>query len=142
MENWQVVLLTLLGVAVLFVLYAFVAGGSIGRFLQSRAIAARWLRDPAFAEKVEAVSAPPKIGKPSAEPLWLLAILQREGRLLDFLLEDIQATATSRSARPSATSTASAARRSTITLCSNRCSTRPKATRGRRRPASIRARSA
>ena len=27
--------------------------------------------------------------KPSAEPLWLLALLQREGRLLDFLLEDM-----------------------------------------------------
>ena len=28
--------------------------------------------------------------KPTAEPLRLLALLQREGRLLDFLLEDIQ----------------------------------------------------
>jgi Domain of unknown function (DUF2760) len=34
---------------------------------------------------------PPAVKKPSGEPLRLLAILQREGRLLDFLLEDISA---------------------------------------------------
>ncbi len=34
---------------------------------------------------------PPVVKKPSGEPLRLLAILQREGRLLDFLLEDITA---------------------------------------------------
>ncbi len=33
----------------------------------------------------------PKPPKPSGEPLRLLALLQREGRLLDFLLEDVQA---------------------------------------------------
>src|SRR5262249_22505509 len=32
---------------------------------------------------------PPEPPKRSAEPLRLLALLQREGRLLDFLLEDI-----------------------------------------------------
>jgi hypothetical protein len=38
--------------------------------------------------------APPKPAeppKPSGEPLRLLALLQRDGRLLDFLMEDIQA---------------------------------------------------
>jgi hypothetical protein len=34
---------------------------------------------------------PPAPPKPSGAPLRLLALLQREGRLLDFLLEDIQA---------------------------------------------------
>jgi hypothetical protein len=34
---------------------------------------------------------PPKPPKPSGEPLRLLTLLQREGRLLDFLLEDVQA---------------------------------------------------
>jgi hypothetical protein len=33
---------------------------------------------------------PPKPVKPDARPVRLLALLQREGRLLDFLLEDIQ----------------------------------------------------
>jgi Domain of unknown function (DUF2760) len=32
----------------------------------------------------------PRPPKPSGEPLRLLALLQREGRLLDFLLEDVQ----------------------------------------------------
>lgn len=33
---------------------------------------------------------PPPPPRPTAEPLRLLGLLQREGRLLDFLLEDIQ----------------------------------------------------
>jgi hypothetical protein len=33
---------------------------------------------------------PPKPVKPDARPVRLLALLQREGRLLDFLLEDVQ----------------------------------------------------
>src|SRR5262245_16439478 len=32
---------------------------------------------------------PPKPAKPSGAPLRMLALLQREGRLLDFLMEDI-----------------------------------------------------
>jgi hypothetical protein len=38
-----------------------------------------------------AVIEPPEPAKPSGEPLRLLALLQRDGRLLDFLLEDVQA---------------------------------------------------
>lgn len=50
------------------------------------------LRDAAFAEKVQLLlnPPPPKPTKPSGAPLRLLAILQRDGRLVDFLLEDIQ----------------------------------------------------
>jgi hypothetical protein len=50
-------------------------------------------RDPAKAKKVrELVTGPVKAepAKPSGEPLRLLALLQREGRLLDFLLEDVK----------------------------------------------------
>ena len=96
MQNWQVVIVTLVGVAVVFGGIGFVVAGSLGRLFRSRAIARRWLSDAAFAEKVDALLVPPKPvppPKPSAEPLWLLAVLQREGRLLDFLLEDIQAYA-------------------------------------------------
>ncbi len=55
----------------------------------------RVLRDPDFAGKVAPLLAPPAPKsegppKPSGEPVRLLALLQREGRLLDFLLEDIQ----------------------------------------------------
>jgi hypothetical protein len=35
-------------------------------------------------------TAPPPPPKPSAEPLRLIALLQREGRLVDFLLEDLE----------------------------------------------------
>lgn len=93
-EPWHYVAATLAAVVVLFVAYAALSAGGLGRFFASRRIASRWLKDADFAAKIEALSAPPKPvppPKPSAEPLWLLAILQREGRLLDFLLEDIQA---------------------------------------------------
>jgi Domain of unknown function (DUF2760) len=45
--------------------------------------------DADFRVKVEKML-DPKPPKPSGEPLRLLALLQREGRLLDFLLEDVQ----------------------------------------------------
>jgi hypothetical protein len=44
--------------------------------------------DQEFRAKIEKMLSPNQ--KPSGEPLRLLALLQREGRLLDFLLEDIQ----------------------------------------------------
>jgi hypothetical protein len=54
----------------------------------------RVLRDAEFAGRVEKILTeqpkPPEPAKPSGVPLRLLALLQREGRLLDFLLEDIQ----------------------------------------------------
>ena len=93
MEPWLVALITVGVVAVLFLLYAFLTAGSLDRFFASRKIAGNWLRDAAFQSKVDALLAPAKPlppPKPSAEPLWLLALLQREGRLLDFLLEDVQ----------------------------------------------------
>lgn len=72
------------------------SGGTMGRYFASRRLANRWLKDPAYAAKVDDLDAPPpppKPVKPSGEPLRLLALLQREGRLLDFLLEDISAYA-------------------------------------------------
>jgi hypothetical protein len=56
----------------------------------------RAAHDSAFADQVEPLLQPPapvevKPARPSGVPLRLLALLQREGRLLDFLLEDIQA---------------------------------------------------
>jgi hypothetical protein len=58
---------------------------------EAREVTVRMARDADFAQKVRALSEPPKPPKPSAEPLRLLTLLQREGRLLDFLLEDVQA---------------------------------------------------
>lgn len=48
----------------------------------------RVTNDADFRAKVEKMLDPN--AKPSGEPLRLLTLLQREGRLLDFLLEDIQ----------------------------------------------------
>lgn len=57
----------------------------------------RTLRDQQFADKVKpllvTVIEPPKPVKPSGAPLRMLMILQREGRLLDFLMEDISGAA-------------------------------------------------
>src|SRR6516162_1713351 len=57
-------------------------------------VATRSANDPDFTRRLKDLLHPPKPPeppRPSGEPLRLLALLQREGRLLDFLLEDIQA---------------------------------------------------
>jgi hypothetical protein len=71
------------------------AGGDLRRV--RLAVRSEWrvLRDPGFAAQVEPLFTPPAPKeeaptKPSGAPLRLLSLLQREGRLVDFLLEDIQ----------------------------------------------------
>jgi len=63
-----------------------------------RDVPARAANDPAFAEKLRAILAgadvkpltPPKPPKPSGAALRILALLQAEARLVDFLMEDVQ----------------------------------------------------
>jgi hypothetical protein len=77
---------------------AMARAGSLGRAFQGLAAAGRANQDPAFAAKLQAILAgaeikpvePPKPAKPSGAPLRMLALLQAESRLVDFLLEDIQ----------------------------------------------------
>jgi Domain of unknown function (DUF2760) len=71
------------------------SGGDFQRFGLARQVARRILQDAGFATQANLLlnPPPPKVEKPSAQPLWLLTLLQREGRLLDFLLEDIHAYA-------------------------------------------------
>ena len=72
--------------------------GSLGKAFQGLAVAGRANQDPAFAAKLQAilggaeikVPEPPKPVKPSGAPLRMLALLQAESRLVDFLMEDIQ----------------------------------------------------
>ncbi|GIW81455.1 MAG: hypothetical protein KatS3mg105_3262 [Gemmatales bacterium] len=90
MEN-PAVIVAISVLATLFVvgLVVVVTGGSRLRL----AIQAyrRVASDESFAEKVKQLfEEGPKEEKPSGTPLRALALLQREGRLLDFLLEDIQ----------------------------------------------------
>ncbi len=94
---WLIVVLCLVGYLCLHLIILFVlAGGSPHRM--SLALRAYWhaLRDQAFVEKIEPLLTPAaqkdeKPARPSGAPLRMLAVLQREGRLVDFLLEDIQA---------------------------------------------------
>jgi hypothetical protein len=97
MGPYQIVLLTLAAVAALKVLVLLIASkGSFARFGLALKTYFRVLGDAALAERIRPLLQPPveEAAKParlSPEPLRLLALLQREGRLLDFLLEDIQA---------------------------------------------------
>jgi hypothetical protein len=91
-----IVLLTILGVIVVRLLLAFVLAG-FETHRVGLAVRTSWraLRDPEFGAKVEPLLAPPEPKKeepprPDARPLRFLTLLQREGRLVDFLLEDIQ----------------------------------------------------
>jgi hypothetical protein len=81
-----------------FVVLLLLAGGSVARLATGWTAFRAVLSDPAMADKVNAVlhpppPEPPKPVKRSAEPLRVLALLQREGRVLDFFLEDISQAA-------------------------------------------------
>lgn len=87
-----VVVLTVLGVGVLRFLFALaLSGGDSGRVWLATRVGLRTLRDQPFAARVkDLLEPPPPPPKPSGAPLRVLGLLQREGRLVDFLLEDIQ----------------------------------------------------
>jgi hypothetical protein len=76
---------------------AMARAGSLGKAFEGLAIAGRANQDPAFAAKLQAVVGgaepksvePPKPPKPSGAPLRMLALLQAESRLVDFLMEDV-----------------------------------------------------
>jgi hypothetical protein len=96
MEPYLVVLLTIVGVVVAKALFLLaLSGGDRGRLVTACSAFFRLLRDEAFAKQVQPLLIP---GKPAEEipakqsgaPLRVLSLLQRQGRLLDFLLEDIQ----------------------------------------------------
>jgi hypothetical protein len=94
-EPYIVVLLTIAGLAVVYFLMVLVlTGGKFGRLILAKRAALRILRDGTFAGKVDSLlnpppPEPPKPKKPDGTAIRLLTVMQREGRLLDFLLEDI-----------------------------------------------------
>ena len=95
MDTFLTVLYVLLALAALKLGLIFALGGfSFARFGLALRAYFKLLGDAEVAKKVEPLltPAPPQPPKPprlSGEPLRLLSLLQREGRLLDFLLEDV-----------------------------------------------------
>jgi Domain of unknown function (DUF2760) len=95
MDYFFVALGTVAGILALeFVVLILMAGGNLGRLVAACGAFRAVLGDPAVADKVNRVlhpppPEPPKPVKRSGEPLRLLALLQREGRVLDFFLEDV-----------------------------------------------------
>lgn len=96
-ETVITVLITLVaGFGLAFLLALLFAGGDFSRLALSIRVRRRVLTDKEFADKVVALlkpqeeKGPPKL---SGVPLRFLALLQREGRLVDFLLEDVQSYA-------------------------------------------------
>jgi len=97
--NDPIVLILLTIVAVILLKAAIgiaLAGGDILRLRLAYRAWLKLLRDPELYGKLrpllvpeEAKPAPPP--KPSAEPLRLLAVLQRDSRFLDFFMDDINA---------------------------------------------------
>src|SRR5262245_16057272 len=71
--------------------------GSLGGVFDGLGVASKAKQDPAFAAKLQAILAgaeikpvePPRPVKPDGTPLRMLALLQAEARLIDFLMEDI-----------------------------------------------------
>jgi Domain of unknown function (DUF2760) len=64
-------------------------GGKAGMDLGKK-VASRANSDAAFAKKLDELFNPPP-PKPNPEPIRLLGVLQREARLLDFLMENLSA---------------------------------------------------
>ncbi len=82
------------GAVVLLLLY-LVATGGFTRFGLALEAFQRVRQDAGIAGKVRDIlhppppPPPPPPPKPTGEPLWMLAVLQRESRLIDFLMENI-----------------------------------------------------
>jgi hypothetical protein len=91
-----VAVISVLGtLVVIFVALILDAGGSLERLRKSIKAFSRVQRQgPGSDEILEILEATaptePEPEKPSGEPVRLLSLLQRDGRLIDFLLEDIQ----------------------------------------------------
>jgi hypothetical protein len=76
-----------------FVLRYVQTGGDFAGAAKAAEIAQRYRSDAKFQEAVNLVldPPPPPPPKPWPDPLLLLTLMQREGRLIDFLLENVDA---------------------------------------------------
>ncbi len=78
-----------LGLVVMYLIFLQRGSGQLGLGLE---VARKAAADNEFAEQVHKLLHPPP-SKADGTPVRLLAILQREGRLVDFLLEDLAGAA-------------------------------------------------
>lgn len=94
MDAWLIALIAIVGfIVVRFLVALAMCGGDVGLLKLAIRTDFRLMRDRAFAAKVADLlepPPPPPPPKPSGAPLRLLALFQRQGRLIDFLQEDIQ----------------------------------------------------
>ena len=92
-DPWVVSLLSIVGLIIAGVILGIlVSGGSVSRYMLAKRTALKVATDAEFAGKIQELLTPPppepeKPPKPDGTPLRVLTLLQREGRLLDFLLE-------------------------------------------------------
>ncbi len=92
-EPWMIVVATVVGLIILkLVVLAAMTGGDFGCVMLAWRASIAILRDKEMRAKIEPLLAPTEQKEPklSGEPLRMLVLLQREGRLVDFLLEDIE----------------------------------------------------
>src|SRR5260221_613524 len=93
MEIYYAIGGTAVGMAILYFIVRYAqVGGDFARARQANEIGQRWLSDAKFQEAVTKAlipPPPPPPPKPSPEPILLLTLMQREGRLIDFLLENV-----------------------------------------------------
>jgi hypothetical protein len=95
MEIWQAVLLGIGGLIVgVGIGYVFGGNAVLGRLRLTPEDASRLQNDLSLAEQVQKLLHPPPPPpgpvRPSGVPVRLLALLQRSGRFVDFVLEDFQ----------------------------------------------------
>jgi hypothetical protein len=91
LPSWAVAVISVVVTLVVVLIVIGSLAGSLARVGQGMAVAKRAATDPEFAAKLDALMGRGGPPKPTGAPLRLLAILQRKGRLIDFLMEDIQA---------------------------------------------------
>jgi hypothetical protein len=80
-------------IALYFMVRYVQVGGDFARARKANDVAQHYLSDAKFQEAVTLVlnPPPPPPPKPWPDPLLLLTLMQREGRLIDFLLENVDA---------------------------------------------------
>src|SRR3954452_4748043 len=90
LPNWAVALISVVATLVVVLIVVGAMAGSLAGLFQGMTLAKKSAADSAFKAKLDTLLGKGGPAKPSGAPLRFLALLQRKGRLIDFLMEDIQ----------------------------------------------------